>query len=119
MLKLTAIKIPLLKINNSRLDIGENLSLMAKLPLDSGDALTLLIHHPLQIRKSKIIRAFSRCIGRTGFLVVEEEGTLLVVATTVVAPHSIGDQKLQSPQEDDGFFQVNDAAVVLDGLDAL
>ena len=40
LLKLTSIKILLLKINNSRLDIGENLSLAAKLPLHSGDALT-------------------------------------------------------------------------------
>ena len=55
MLKLTPIKIPLLKINNSHLDIVENLSLMAKLPLHSGDALTMLIHHPLQIRKREII----------------------------------------------------------------
>lgn len=54
-----------------------------------------------------------------GLEVAEEVGTLIVVVATVVAPHSTGDQKLQSPQEDDAFYQVSDAVVVLDGLDAL
>lgn len=54
-----------------------------------------------------------------GLEVAEEVGTLLFVVATIVALHSTGDQKLQSLEEDDAFYQVSDAAVVLDGLDAL
>ena len=54
-----------------------------------------------------------------GLEVAEEVGTLLFVVAAIVSLHSTGHQKLQSPQEDDVFYQVSDAAVVLDGLDAL